>query len=934
MAVIDTRLRAANESVGRARLQTIEGIFHKALELESGQLAAFLEEACAGDRSLRHEVEALLASHRQAESFIEKPVVTLDARVSEDVRANTLIGQTIGQYQISKQIGAGGMGAVYLARRADQQYEKLVAIKLVKRGMDTDAVLRHFHTERQILASFDHPNIARLLDGGTENGLPYFVMEYVEGLPIDIFCDTQSLSITRRLELFRQVCGAITYAHRRAVIHRDIKPSNIVVSTDGMPKLLDFGIAKILQPGDSEPVATMTGLRLMTPEYASPEQVRGEPLTTATDVYSLGVVLYQLLTGCLPYRLPRQAPGNIARAISETAPQRPSSVSAAPRAVVAGRGNEECAIRRGETSPERLQRRLRGDLDNIVLMALRKEAERRYQSVEQFSEDIRRHLENLPVLARKDTLIYRGTKFVRRHRPATAAAALALLSLLGGIMATTWEAHRARVQEAIAKAEKARAERRFDDVRKLAHSVLFDYHDAIKDLSGATAVRERLVKDGLVYLDSLAREAGEDPALQRELAAAYERLGDVRGQAFSASLGDIAGAMESYSKSLRIREAMVATSPQGVQSRRDLAKCYVRISNVLIQTNEAARGTDYLRKALEMYLELSAEHPADSEIRYELAGMYNDLGFALEDWWGNWSEALENHRKALSLREGFAGSDPHSLVHRRNLSFTYVNIGRALFQSGDTKGALESNRKGLAIRSALFAENPSNADYRRLLAISYQNDGKYRALLHDLGGALQSFRNKLLLERQLLADDPLNAQELEDFGYSYERIGDLLARSGDYAKALSYYRKALSLYEKVWSIAPRIWRVHYRAIFSRAAIAKMQANLGNKNIALGECSKVTSLLSEIPEVPESRLQSGARGQIYMHLAETYATLGTSGSVAVAERRNHWREARNMYTRALEIWNDMQSRGILTGEYTAKPQEVAREIARCNSFLQR
>jgi serine/threonine protein kinase len=534
-------------------------------------------------------------SHRQAEGFIEKPVVTLDARIFEDVQANTLIGQTIGQYRISKQIGAGGMGTVYLARRADQQYEKLVAIKLIKRGMDTDAVLRHFHTERQILASFDHPNIARLLDGGTnENGLPYFVMEYVEGLPIDRFCDTQALSISRRLELFRQVCGAVTYAHRHAVIHRDIKPSNIVVSTDGLPKLLDFGIAKILQPGDSEPVATMTGLRLMTPEYASPEQVRGEPLTTATDVYSLGVVLCQLLTGCLPYRLPSEAPCDLARAISETEPQRPSSVAAAPHTAAVGRDIGECAIRRRETSPQRLQRRLRGDLDNIVLMALRKEPERRYQSVEQLSEDIRRHLETLPVLARKDTLIYRGTKFVRRHGPATAAAALVLLSLLGGIMATTWQAHRARAQEAIAKAEKARAERRFNDVRKLAHSVLFEYHDAIKDLSGATAVRERLEKDGLVYLDSLAREAGGDPELQRELAAAYERLGDVRGQAFSASLGDIAGAMESYSKALRIREALVATSPQDVQSRRDLAGDYVRISNVLIQTNEAARGTDYL----------------------------------------------------------------------------------------------------------------------------------------------------------------------------------------------------------------------------------------------------------------------------------------------------------------------------------------------------
>ena len=401
------------------------------------------------------------------------------------------------------------MGAVYLARRADRQYEKQVAIKLIKRGMDTEAMLRRFRNERQILAGFDHPNIARLLDGDTtEDGLPYFVMEYVEGVPIDEYCDREALDVTARLQLFRQVCAAVSYAHRRAVIHRDLKPSNILVGADGVPKLLDFGIARLLQAGDaSESPATMLEQRVMTPEYASPEQLRGEPVTTASDVYSLGVVLYRLLTGQLPYRLKAQSAEDMARTVGQTEPQRPSAVADATSG-----------------------RRLRGDLDNIVLMALRKEPERRYPSVEQFSDDIRRHLEARPVLARRDTLAYRAGKFVRRNTAASVAAVLVVLSLVGGIVMTTWQAQRARAQEAIAIAEKARAERRFNEVRQLARSVMFDYHDAIEDLSGATAIRERLVKDGLAYLDSLAREAGDDPELQRELAAAYDRVGDVRGR--------------------------------------------------------------------------------------------------------------------------------------------------------------------------------------------------------------------------------------------------------------------------------------------------------------------------------------------------------------------------------------------------------------------
>jgi eukaryotic-like serine/threonine-protein kinase len=397
------------------RWKKVEAIFEQTLELPNTERAAFLKKNCNRDDDLRREVESLLESHAFAGSFIDEPGLFFpDDELKNDVAA-VAPGQLIGAYRVIREIGRGGMGAVYLAERADAQYSKQVAIKLIKRGMDTDAVLRRFQNERQILASFDHANIARLFDAGTTaSGQPYFVMEYIDGLPIDEYCNQNQLGIPERLRLFREVCAAVWYAHRRQVVHRDIKRSNIFVTAEGTPKLLDFGIAKILQQTNgAESLVTMTGARLMTPECASPEQLWGEPVTAASDVYSLGVVLYELLTGCSPYQLKSRSADAVARAITESEPKKPSTT-------VVSAANQR----------SRNPKLLRGDLDNILLMALRKEPERRYQSVDELSEDIRRHLEARPVLARRDTLIYRGTKFVRRNAVLVGGGSICVLLVL------------------------------------------------------------------------------------------------------------------------------------------------------------------------------------------------------------------------------------------------------------------------------------------------------------------------------------------------------------------------------------------------------------------------------------------------------------------------------------------------------------------------
>jgi len=820
----------------------------------------------------------------------------------------------LGNYKIVKEIGRGGMGTVYLAQRADEQYEKRVAIKLIKRGMDTDSVLRHFRMERQILAGFDHPNIARLFDGGmTENGLPYFIMEYVEGLPIDEYCNAQGLSISERLKLFQAVCAAVSYAHRHLVIHRDIKRSNILVTVDGVPKLLDFGIAKILQEETAgEPLATVTSMRLMTPEYASPEQVRGEPVTTASDVYSLGVVLYELLTGHSPYQFTSQSPYDVARVITETEPKKPSTT------VAARDGNPKSEIRNPKS--------LRGDLDNIILMALRKEPARRYQSVEQFSEDIQRHLETRPVFARKDTLGYRTGKFIRRNRVGTAAAALVLLSLVGGVIATTWQAQRA-------KAAKARAERRFNDVRQLARSVLFDYHDAIKDLAGATRVRERLVKDALTYLDSLSGEASGDPDLQRELATAYERVGDVRGKANAASLGDRAGAIDSYQKALRIRETLVAASPRDVQSRRDLGASYKRIANLLLGTTESERGFERLRDSEKLYSELVAENPDRMDLRHDLAEVHNDLGTAFGDR-GEMTAALEYYGKALLIYEQLVSSDPKNLPNRRSLSVAYESIGRALFLSGHTDEALENNGKAMALRQALVADDPTNNDYRRILGISYQNEGDFQSWLKKTPAALESFRKKLAIDEEAVADDPANAQAQGDLAYSCLRMGDLSTELGEHAQALPYYQRSVNIYAKELETDPADLGRPLQLSRTRGKLAKTHAKLGNIDQARVECGKAGDLLLATADDITNADQRRIRVLAYGEVAEAYAVLAADKGALLNLTKEHWRAARDMYQRSFEIMKDLRDKGILDSEEVGEVEMIAGKIAQCEEALGR
>lgn len=900
-----------------ADLERVKQLFHAARELTSNERQPFLDQNCGEDRDLRREIEALLKSSDETRGFLFEPPAHLAAEAFGGPDIASTNGRTIGRYKVLKRIGSGGMGDVYLAERADQQFEMRVAVKLIKRGMDTESVLRHFRNERQILASLDHPNIARLLDGGeTSDGLPYLVMEYIEGLPIEEYCNKQALTIPERLKLFREVCAAVSYAHRHLVIHRDIKRSNILVTAGGVPKLLDFGIAKILQTGEGAPTfATMTGQRLMTPEYASPEQVLGQSVTTATDVYSLGVILYELLTGQFPYRFASKTPQDIERVISTEQPEKPST------AIARSDENPKSVSNRSDTV--RSCKFLKGDLDNIVLMALRKEPERRYQSVEQFSEDIRRHLEARPVLARKDTAGYRAGKFVRRNKLALAAAALIFVSLLGGIVATTLEAYRTRQQKAL-------AERRFNDVRKLAHSVLFDYHDAIRDLPGSTKVRERLVRDALSYLDSLSGEARDDPALQRELAAAYEKVGDIRGGGASAHLGDEAGALESYTKALRIREALLATNPRDPQARRDVAESETAVALQLLDYSQKGDALQHARKALAMYTELTQEQPDNNDFQLEFADTHAAVATAMS-YGGDDAGALEHRRATLNICERLAAKYPREPRYRRALWVAHEGVSRLRKSLGDIPGAITENDEALVLGEALVKENPLNADYRRTLVRNYQQAGDFRRQT-DRTHILDYFRKAAALNEELVNADPANAATRGDLGYTYKRIADYSANEKKNTDALAYFGKAVAVYEKLAADSPADVDSRFDAAACRAGVAAMEARLGRIDAAVQECNKTRTLVEGITDETAGTRYRSKRAEVYENLGYAYQFLAESTQANRNESKQHTTSARDMFRQALKILEDARSRGLLDANGALWAKGVADEIAKCDVVL--
>jgi serine/threonine protein kinase len=789
------------------RWERIEQLCQAALERDEAQQTAFLEAACGADHDLRREVESLLAHRRRAENFLETPAMQIAARAlalensSRAGDASRLVGRLVSHYRIVEKVASGGMGDVFRAVRADGTYDKQVAIKFIQGARSTEFFLARFQNERQILADLDHPNIARLLDGGTtEQGLPYLVMEFIEGLPIDEFCTQKGLNVHERLALFRTVCSAVQFPHQNLVVHRDLKPRNILVTPDGVPKLLDFGVAKILSPQRSEETSpqTVTLMRMLTPDYASPEQVRNGPISTSSDVYSLGVIVYVLLTGQSPYRASADSPQEMMKAIFDTEPEKPSTV-AMRASIPEGSVNKHVRASQ-ETRPlkeaklEKLSKVLAGDVDNIVLKALRKDPQRRYSSVEQFSEDIRRYLSGLPVLAHKDTLRYRSRKFIGRHKVGVAAAALLVLSLAGGMIATLWQAR-------IARSERARAERRFNDVRALANSLMFDINDSIQNLAGSTPARQLLVTKALQYLDSLSQEARGDPSLQRELVSAYEKVGDLQGDPFSANLGDTGGALASYQKALAIRESLAALEGGSLDSQKSLAGDYQKLGSGLLASGEYKAALNYAEKVFAIQQRLATAVPGP-ESQERLAGAYYQRALCQADL-ADFNGALLDFQRAAAIREAIANAGPGLSAHVRvRLAGTYGLMAMVLAHRGDFEQPIAVARKASNILAKLCESEPTNAMYREYLDETYYYQGTFFEDKGDLGEANRQYRRALAGFESLASADPKEMRGRRFIGKCQRHIGTTLVSSGEVAQGIEKVREGLAIAEDLYRMDP------------------------------------------------------------------------------------------------------------------------------------
>lgn len=871
--------------------QTVRPILESALELDAASRGAFLDRACP-NLVVRREVESLLASHEQADTGVlapgAMPVLPDDALPEPSLHT----GKRIGAYEILEEIAVGGMGAVYRAVRADGQYRQEVALKTVRADLSSELAATRFRNERQILASLDHPNIAKILDGGaTADGVPYLVMEFIHGLPVTEYCDKQKLSIDERLKIFRTVCSAVHYAHQHLVIHRDLKPSNIFVTADGSPKLLDFGIAKILDPNLLPAGAAQTagGPWLMTPEYASPEQLRGDTITTATDVYSLGLLLYQLLAGHRAYRFSSRLPHEIARTICETDPEKPSAAVVRAEDVEDDQGQyipltpELVASLRGD-SHEKLQRRLMGDLDNIVMKALRKDPRRRYNSVDHLAEDIRRHLEGLTVSARQDTFAYRTSKFITRHRFGVAAAAVTILAILSGFAATLYEAH-------IARAERTRAEQRFVDVRELAKSNLYEFNDAIQNLPGAAPARHLVIQRALQYLDKLSGDAAGDRTLMHELAAGYERIASLQGNFSGPGIGDSGAALSSYQKAWSIRESLAA-APKGdvndLKAESTLLANYVQCLILTGRTTEALRMAE---QGIAIAQVVAQRRPQDHEAVVDEARARLRMSMVMGSNGSSAStrqlpEAITQEHEAIKLLTQLAGEKPDGAVLRAmfqaNVLLAYhLRKNREFEASLRIYEAIWSMSNGLqglpVLTKAVFYNHRSRL---------WVDMGKVREALDDDRKAVANSRAAMEADTHDLRAQIANAQQLGNLGLTEARLGSKAAGK----KKLD---EAMEMGERLFSANP--YELFYKSqlLLGLSFQGEILSSMDDEAGAEAKYSQALKTANELAQNDPGDLESR------LNIAKLHAALGV-----VLARTRLYSEARQEFSAAIKQFDDL------------------------------
>ena len=803
------------ESLSPDRWRRVKEIASAALDLEPAERTAYVARVCAGDPDLRDDVSSLLDSADAATPYFETPGGGAAPRLDAT-------GSRLGPYRVIRELASGGMGTVYLAERDDGEFNQRVAIKIVRGGFASGLLLDRFRAERRILASLEHPNIARLLDGGTTAaGLPYVVMEFVEGEPIDRFCSRRQLPLRDRLAIFQQVCGAVQYAHQHLVVHRDIKAPNILVAADGAPKLLDFGIAKLLDPATGIEQIAHTTIQVMTPESASPEQVRGKPVGVAADIYALGILLYRLLTGDSPYRSALDRGVDLRQAVCEAPPDKPSARAYGVR--------------------------VPADVDMIVLKALRKEPDRRYGSVEQLSEDLQRFLDGRPVLASPDSFRYRMRKFIGRHRVSVTAATALTVAIAGGVAATVWQAR-------VANRERLRAQHEFDAVRGLATAMFVEVTPAVEKLPNSIGASEIIIRRGTEYLDALAVEASDDDALRREVARGYVSLATVQGGAGMPNLGDREAARRSLQKAVALLTPLVRRPAPAGEDRVQLAYTFALLA-------AGAPVPEQTKLLADAHSQLDALSPSDRSrpealaTRQSVWASTSDLQTGQKDYAG----ARASQEQFVAAAEELVRQEPNSLDASRNLSIAYKRLGATLEMLKRRPEALALYGKALDLDKRRVAADPTGRLWRLDLSFSYGAIGAALFAEDDFEGARQHYEQAVALRAQVVKEDPNEDFAKLSLARGYDRLAAIWTTLGRPDSALDCSAKARGIYRERLRAHPErdnVWRDFTVSAFDDVdaleRFGPMLAPAGRRELALG----AASVLDEIQSVKDRWARGG------------------------------------------------------------------------------
>lgn len=809
-------------------------LFHRALDVPAEERDARLIEWCEGDEALVGEVRSLV------DAFLESETAPSAIPSVDNLPADPWIGRQLGSYRIERLLGTGGMGAVYMAARTDGEFRMQVAVKVLGSRLMSSVLHERILMERQILASLDHPHIARLIDGGiTPDGEVYLVMEYVDGPPLDRFVTERKLPLPGILALFVKVCDAIEYAHRNLVLHRDLKPANILVDPEGEPKLLDFGNAKLLDADSAAGAGRLTklGFRAFTPEFASPEQVLGGPITAATDVYSLGVILYRLVTGRTPYEFKTYSSGEFISVLRDSDPVAPSTVAPRP----------------GE---------LRGDIDAIVMKALQKAPEQRYASVAAFSQDVRNYLAGRPVTARVWTRRYRAARFLWRRRHVVAASAAAALVLAGALGLTAW-------QSRVARREEQRANRQFRNVRELNRALLYDFYNAVQSLPGSTDVQRALVTESITYMDRLRSEAGADPEITMDVIEAYTRLGNLQGNPYSDNLSDPDAAIATLKKALDLATELARTLPDDPRVRRLIGLAEQGLGEVYFGKNDLKSAEVHLVMAAKLLDEVAERPPLSAAMLVEagsVQGVLGDIYAGSHGGVGDTAKALERFSRGEALDLQALSIDPANERARRGIAISKLKRA-GLVSETHSNDAVQLLSAALDQLAQLPAQARAAMPNLRLQAMLHV---KLAGTMPSLGrfddGAAHA-RDGLRIYESLAALDPENQRTQVDltgawyylaeaFDYKAEQNG----QRADYEQARTGYRNALTVCRRLLAAAPGHPQWSNQAAEIAYRIATVSLKLKDEPAALPafqESRALTMQVADRAEAGEAELSRAA-----------------------------------------------------------------------------